>query len=182
MGRLSELMGRGRAMEIVLGGNDFPAQLAAEYRYVNRVLPEGELDDFVDTFARRIASFDKAAISGTKEFVDAATAIPPSDYAASVAAFRAPQVGQRPRIACATSSHAGFSSPRASNSTSASASPRRPEPLRHFLPSRTQRANGAPPTNTKRQSSSTSKGEQATTCRGSTAPTARHRPSRRPRR
>ena len=88
MGRLAEQMGGGRAMEIVLGGNDFPAQLAAEYGYVNRVLPEGELDDFVDTFARRIASFDKAAISGTKEFVDAATAIPASDYAASVAAFR----------------------------------------------------------------------------------------------
>ena len=88
MGRLAELMGRGRAMEIVLGGNDFPAQLAAEYGYVNRVLLEGELDDFVDTFARRIASFDKAAISGTKEFVDAATAIPASDYASSVAAFR----------------------------------------------------------------------------------------------
>jgi enoyl-CoA hydratase/carnithine racemase len=87
MGRLAELVGRGRAMEIVLGGNDFPAQLAAEYGYINRVLLDGELDDFVDAFARRIASFDKAAISGTKEFVDAATAIPASDYAASVAAF-----------------------------------------------------------------------------------------------
>ncbi|MFD3380961.1 MULTISPECIES: enoyl-CoA hydratase/isomerase family protein [unclassified Streptomyces] len=87
MGRLAELVGRGRAMEIVLGGDDFPAQLAAEYGYVNRVLPEGELDDFVDAFARRIAGFDKAAISGTKEFVDAATTIPASDYAASLAAF-----------------------------------------------------------------------------------------------
>jgi enoyl-CoA hydratase/carnithine racemase len=88
MGRLAELVGRGRAMEIVLGGADFPAQLAAEYGYVNRVLPEGELDDFVDTFARRIAGFDKAAVSGTKKFVDAATAIPAEDYAAALAAFR----------------------------------------------------------------------------------------------
>ena len=62
MGRLAELVGRGRAMEIVLGGDDFPAQLAAEYGYVNRVLPEGELDDFVDTFARRIAGFSKAGV------------------------------------------------------------------------------------------------------------------------
>lgn len=88
MGRLAELVGRGRAMEIVLGGDDFPAQLAAEYGYVNRVLPEGELDDFVDTFAQRIAGFEKPAISGAKEFVDAATTIPASDYAASLAAFR----------------------------------------------------------------------------------------------
>ena len=88
MGRLAELVGRGRAMEIVLGGDDFPAQLAAEYGYVNRVLPEGELDDFVDTFARRIAGFSKAGVSGTKEFVDAATAIPAGDYAAALAAFR----------------------------------------------------------------------------------------------
>jgi enoyl-CoA hydratase/carnithine racemase len=88
MGRLAELVGRGRAMEIVVGGDDFPAQLAAEYGYVNRVLPEGELDDFVDTFARRIAGFSKAGVSGAKEFVDAATAIPAGDYAAALAAFR----------------------------------------------------------------------------------------------
>jgi len=88
MGRLAELVGRGRAMEIVVGGDDFPAQLAAEYGYVNRVLPEDELDDFVDTFARRIAGFSKAGVSGAKEFVDAATAIPAGDYAAAMAAFR----------------------------------------------------------------------------------------------
>ncbi|WP_406004554.1 enoyl-CoA hydratase/isomerase family protein [Streptomyces sp. NBC_00987] len=76
MGRLAELVGRGRAMEIVVGGDDFPAQLAAEYGYVNRVLPEDELDDFVDTFARRVAGFSKAGVSGTKHFVDAATANP----------------------------------------------------------------------------------------------------------
>ena len=73
MGRLAELVGRGRAMEIVLGGDDFPAQLAAEYGYVNRVLADDELDGFVDGFARRIAGFSKAAISGGKKFVDEAT-------------------------------------------------------------------------------------------------------------
>ncbi|WP_338682069.1 enoyl-CoA hydratase/isomerase family protein [Streptomyces acidiscabies] len=97
MGRLAELVGRGRAMEIVVGGDDFPAQLAAEYGYVNRVLPEDELDDFVDTFARRIAGFDKAAVSGTKEFVDAATAIPAGDFAAALAAIR--RTGGRPENA-----------------------------------------------------------------------------------
>jgi len=88
MGRLAELVGRGRAMEIVVGGDDFPAKLAAEYGYVNRVLPVGELDGFVDTFARRIAGFSKAGVSGTKEFVDTATAIPAGEYAAAMAAFR----------------------------------------------------------------------------------------------
>jgi enoyl-CoA hydratase/carnithine racemase len=88
MGRLAELVGRGRAMEIVVGGDDFPAPLAAEYGYVNRVLPEDELDDFVDTFARRIAGFSKAGVAGTKAFVDAATAIPAGDHAAAMAAFR----------------------------------------------------------------------------------------------
>ncbi|MDV9170824.1 enoyl-CoA hydratase/isomerase family protein [Streptomyces sp. W16] len=97
MGRLAELVGRGRAMEIILGGDDFPAQLAAEYGYVNRVLPEGELDDFVDTFARRIAGFEKPAVSGAKEFVDAATTIPASDYAASLDAFR--RTASRPESA-----------------------------------------------------------------------------------
>lgn len=97
MGRLAELVGRGRAMEIVVGGDDFPAQLAAEYGYVNRVLPGDELDDFVDTFARRIAGFSKAAVSGTKEFVDAATAIPAGDYAAALAAIR--RTGGRPENA-----------------------------------------------------------------------------------
>ena len=88
MGRLAELVGRGRAMEIILGGDDFSAQLAAEYGYVNRVLPDDELDDFVDAFARRIAGFSKAGIAGAKKFVDEATAIPAGDYAAAMAAFR----------------------------------------------------------------------------------------------
>jgi enoyl-CoA hydratase/carnithine racemase len=88
MGRLAELVGRGRAMEIVLGGDDFPAQLAAEYGYVNRVLADDELDDFVDAFARRIAGFSKAAVTGAKKFVDEATAIPAGEYAAAMAAFR----------------------------------------------------------------------------------------------
>lgn len=88
MGRLAELVGRGRAMEIVLGGDDYSAQLAAEYGYVNRVLPADELDDFVDAFALRIAGFSKAAVSSAKEFIDAATEISAGEFAAAMAAFR----------------------------------------------------------------------------------------------
>ncbi|WP_328859506.1 enoyl-CoA hydratase/isomerase family protein [Streptomyces sp. NBC_00306] len=87
MGRLARLVGRGRAMEIVLGADDFPAELAARYGYVNRVLPDGELDGFVDAFARRIEGFDKVAVSETKSVVNAATHIPHDEFASSLSGF-----------------------------------------------------------------------------------------------
>ncbi|MGW3915275.1 enoyl-CoA hydratase/isomerase family protein [Streptomyces sp. NPDC005070] len=87
MSRLARLVGRGRAMEILLGADDFPADLAAAYGYVNRVLPADELDGFVDTFARRIAGFDKVAVSTVKALVEAAAPIPDEEAAASLAAF-----------------------------------------------------------------------------------------------
>jgi len=62
MARLPRLMGRGRALEILLSGNDINGDLAERYGYVNRSLPDAELDKFVDTLARRISSFDKQTI------------------------------------------------------------------------------------------------------------------------
>src|SRR6267143_4504788 len=64
--RLPPLVGRGRALEIVLGANDFDGDTAAQYGYVNRALPDGELDGFVDALARRIATFDGRAIAAAK--------------------------------------------------------------------------------------------------------------------
>jgi len=78
MARLPRLMGRGRALEVLLGAEDIPGDLAERYGYVNRSLPDAELDEFVDSLAARIASFDKQAISETKRFVDVAS-LPP-DY------------------------------------------------------------------------------------------------------
>jgi enoyl-CoA hydratase/carnithine racemase len=80
--RLPRLIGRGRALEILLSGNDFPADLAERYGYVNRALPDAELDDFVDTLARRIATFDKQAIAEIKGLVDKAS-LPPDDALAA---------------------------------------------------------------------------------------------------
>jgi enoyl-CoA hydratase/carnithine racemase len=77
MARLPRLMGRGRALEVLLGADDIPGDLAERYGYVNRSLPDAELDEFVDTLANRIASFDKRAISETKHFVDVAS-LPPA--------------------------------------------------------------------------------------------------------
>ena len=78
MARLPRLIGRGRALEVFLGADDLPGDLAERYGYVNRSLPDAELDDFVDALAIRIASFDKRAMSETKRFVDVAS-LPP-DY------------------------------------------------------------------------------------------------------
>jgi enoyl-CoA hydratase/carnithine racemase len=78
MARLPRLMGRGRALEVLLGADDIPGDLAELYGYVNRSLPDSELDAFVESLATRIASFDKQAISETKRFADVAS-LPP-DY------------------------------------------------------------------------------------------------------
>jgi enoyl-CoA hydratase/carnithine racemase len=78
MARLPRLMGRGRALEVLLGADDIPGDLAERYGYVNRSLPDADLDAFVDALATRIASFDKRAISETKRFADVAS-LPP-DY------------------------------------------------------------------------------------------------------
>jgi enoyl-CoA hydratase/carnithine racemase len=68
--RLPQLVGRGRALEIILGGNDFDGDTAERYGYVNRALPDAGLDDFVDALARRIASFDRRAITAAKKLIN----------------------------------------------------------------------------------------------------------------
>ena len=68
--RLSLLVGRGRALEIILSANDFDGDTAERYGYVNRALPDNELDPFVDALARRIASFDRRAIAAAKNLVN----------------------------------------------------------------------------------------------------------------
>ncbi|HEY2050207.1 MAG TPA: enoyl-CoA hydratase/isomerase family protein [Caulobacteraceae bacterium] len=68
--RLPRLIGRGRALEVLLGCNDFPAELAERYGYINRALPADELTPFVESLARRIASFPAHAIAHAKAAVD----------------------------------------------------------------------------------------------------------------
>src|SRR5215471_1679670 len=77
MARLPRLIGRGRALEVLLAADDINGDLAELYGYVNRALPDAELDRFVDALAMRIASFDKQAIADTKQLVDVASL--PSD-------------------------------------------------------------------------------------------------------
>ena len=68
--RLPRLIGRGRALEVLLGCNDLSAELAERYGYVNRALPMDELTPFVENLAYRIASFPAHAIAHTKAAVD----------------------------------------------------------------------------------------------------------------
>jgi enoyl-CoA hydratase/carnithine racemase len=70
--RLPRLVGRARALEIVLGCEDFDAELAERYGYINRALPADELGPFVDRLARRIAAFPPHAVRLAKQAVDAA--------------------------------------------------------------------------------------------------------------
>src|SRR5580698_2001227 len=55
MTRLPRLIGRGRALEVLMSSHDIPGELAEAYGYVNRSLPDAELDGFVDALATRIA-------------------------------------------------------------------------------------------------------------------------------
>jgi enoyl-CoA hydratase/carnithine racemase len=70
--RLPRLMGRGRALEVVLGCDDFPADLAERYGYINRALPLEELGPFVEQLAYRIAGFSPEAIALAKASVNCA--------------------------------------------------------------------------------------------------------------
>jgi enoyl-CoA hydratase/carnithine racemase len=72
--RLPRLTGRGRALEIVLGGDDFDADTAARYGWVNRALPAAELRPFVDRLAARIAAFPAPAVAAAKAALDAGEA------------------------------------------------------------------------------------------------------------
>jgi enoyl-CoA hydratase/carnithine racemase len=87
MARLPRLIGRGRALEVLLAGEDIPGDLAERYGYVNRALPDAELDRFVDALARRIARFDKQSIADIKRRVDIPSLPPDAEIAGEWDAF-----------------------------------------------------------------------------------------------
>jgi enoyl-CoA hydratase/carnithine racemase len=74
---LTRLVGRARALEVVLGGELFDAETAERYGWVNRALPPEELDGFVDALARRIAAMPPGVAAAAVEAVDAAEASGP---------------------------------------------------------------------------------------------------------
>lgn len=79
--RLAQLLGRGRALEVCLGGEDFDADTAERYGWINRALLDAELEEFCEALARRIAAFPAAGITHVKAVVEQVTA---ADQAALV--------------------------------------------------------------------------------------------------
>lgn len=85
--RLPRLVGRGRALEVILGCDDIDAVTAERWGWVNRVLPDGELWPFVDRLARRIAGFPPHAVAAAKACVVRAEGALEADLLAEGNAF-----------------------------------------------------------------------------------------------
>ena len=99
MARLPRVIGLGRALEVLLSGDDISGADAERLGYVNRALPDAELDNFVDALATRIASFDKWAIANTKRLVNEAS-LPPdveirAGWDACMASVKRPEAQER---------------------------------------------------------------------------------------
>ena len=80
MQHLTRLMGRGRALEVMLSAQDYDAELAERYGWINRALPASALDDFVKSLAHRIAKFPAAGLVLVKERVNAIALAPVEDF------------------------------------------------------------------------------------------------------
>lgn len=80
MERLPLLTGKARALEIILSGEDFDAETAAAYGWINRAIADAELDSFVDNLAHRIASFDKKVIGTIKSIINNRVTIPKNEH------------------------------------------------------------------------------------------------------
>ncbi len=77
---LARLMGRARALEVMLSGDDYDADLAERYGWINRALPAATLDQFVRSLAHRISGFPTAGQIAVKDRVNAITLAPAEDF------------------------------------------------------------------------------------------------------
>ncbi|MGH2742282.1 MAG: enoyl-CoA hydratase-related protein [Thermoleophilaceae bacterium] len=87
MARLPRLVGRGRALEILLVADDLDGPRAEQYGYVNRVIADDQLGDEVDQIASRLGRFDHDAIARTKSYVDRVTLPADSELPPALADF-----------------------------------------------------------------------------------------------
>jgi enoyl-CoA hydratase/carnithine racemase len=87
MARLPRLVGRGRALEILLVADDLDGRRAEQYGYVNRVIADDQLDHEVEAIASRLARFDHDAIARTKSYVDRVTLPADSELPPALADF-----------------------------------------------------------------------------------------------
>jgi len=88
--RLPGLVGTARALEIIASGDDYDAVTAEHYGWINRAIPDLDLDEYVDRLARRLASFDPQVIAVTKRLVRGRASAPSLDqYRETLEALRA---------------------------------------------------------------------------------------------
>ncbi|MET9579665.1 enoyl-CoA hydratase/isomerase family protein [Streptomyces massasporeus] len=86
---LSRRLGRTRAMEVIVGADDFDADLAERYGWINRSLPDTELDGFVERLAQRIASFPPEGVKAAKRAINDLTLAEPAHVRSDAAMFQA---------------------------------------------------------------------------------------------
>ena len=100
---LTRLMGRARALEVMLSADDFDAELAERYGWINRALPSASLGEFVRSLAHRIARFPAASRAVLKDRVNAISLAPTDDFRRDSDLFlecaRDPETQRRNRIA-----------------------------------------------------------------------------------
>jgi enoyl-CoA hydratase/carnithine racemase len=77
---LTRILGRARALEVLLSADDYDADLADRYGWINRAMPASALADFVRALAHRIASFPAAGQAAIKDRVNAIALAPPGDF------------------------------------------------------------------------------------------------------
>jgi enoyl-CoA hydratase/carnithine racemase len=85
---LTRLMGRSRALEVMLSAEDYDAELAERYGWINRAMPADALDDFVKSLAHRIAAFPAAGHAVVKDRVNAIALAPAEDFRRDADLFR----------------------------------------------------------------------------------------------
>ena len=73
---LSALVGRSRTLEIVCSADDFDAEIGERYGFVNRAIPDAELDAFVNALAERMGRFEKRALETGKKMVNGRAGVP----------------------------------------------------------------------------------------------------------
>ena len=109
---LSAMIGRSRTLEIILGADDFDADTAELFGFVNRSIPDSELDAYVEAFAQRIAGFDKRALTLAKKMVNGRAGVP-SEADLSTSNYILSEVNNWPEGAAALTklNAAGFGKP-----------------------------------------------------------------------
>lgn len=108
--RLPRLVGRDRALEVILSSQDYNAHAAERFGMVTRALPDKELDAFVQTLAARLSGFDKQALAGAKAQVNRATLPPDADLLAAYTEYSQSLAGpglhaRRPRMGKLAAEH-----------------------------------------------------------------------------